>query len=167
MVNTVNAKIDRSSWDARLNKIIKGIDDLSPVLKVIAQSWFKSNESLIRPSNNTNRFEDLKEKYKRRKEKEVGFVYPIMYKRGDLINSLTRPTNVNAISKIINKKTLILGTKVPYAIYHQKGGSIIPRRPIVILNPKNEEERKAVSNQRNRAEAILNQLEEYVRGLTK
>lgn len=114
----------------------------------IAKSWFKSNRSIFtlqgpgqypdygglspntRIGNKTRA-----EVYRQRKQKKFGFVYPMMRAVGNLERSLTDATNPYSINLIINKVALYLGTRIPYAPYHQADGprKKLPFRPIVFL----------------------------------
>ena len=169
----ITVKIDRRQFDKRMKRLADGIDDLTPALKDIAQSWYVSNRyfwswgNKDKSGNNESLFAKLSPRYAARKKKIKGSEFPILYFSGALRDSLIEPSNENAIAKIVNKKTLILGTKVPYAKYHQEGGSVMPRRPMVFIAPKNEDERKASGRQKNRAAAITNILERYVQQLIK
>lgn len=58
----------------------------------------------------------------------------ILERSGDLVRSLTSGSDPNAV-KIEERKTLTLGSKIPYAIYHQspKPRRVLPRRPEIML----------------------------------
>jgi len=60
---------------------------------------------------------------------------PILQRTGDLIDSLTNPNSPNGV-RIEERKTLTLGSTLPYALYHQTGskdGGHPPKRPEVQL----------------------------------
>ncbi len=76
---------------------------------------------------------DLSELYKPRKQAAVGFVYPILKRTGLLSKSITEPAHPNAISLIINRKALTLGTNVAYANFLHQGTKKMPARPVVLF----------------------------------
>jgi phage gpG-like protein len=59
---------------------------------------------------------------------------PILERTGDLMSSLTDPNHPQTV-RIEERKTLTLGTRVPYAIYHQSTAprTRLPRRPEIML----------------------------------
>ena len=57
---------------------------------------------------------------------------PILQRTGELMASLTSPTAPGAV-RVEERKTLTLGTTVPYAIYHQRGTKKMPARPEIRL----------------------------------
>jgi len=59
---------------------------------------------------------------------------PILQRTGDLVKSLTSGSDPNTV-KIEARKTLTLGSKIPYAIYHQSTAprKVLPRRPEIML----------------------------------
>lgn len=129
--------------DERLSKAIKNaskkLGDLTPVYKVMASEWYKGNRSLFIRSGK-GRFVDLSPKYKKRKTKALGSPYPILEGfTSKLKDSLINPGNENAVNTIVNKKTLILGTKVtskkgdPYPIFLQEGTRFMPAREHVLV----------------------------------
>lgn len=63
---------------------------------------------------------------------------PILQRTGDLYKSLTSGSDPNAVKRE-ERKTLTLGSSVPYAIYHQSPAprkSTLPRRPEIMLTEK-------------------------------
>lgn len=110
------------------------VDDLTLPYTLIAKSWFQSNKALF-TLKSPGKFVDLSEKYKKNKQKAVGFIYPILKRSGALELSITDPTDTNSINLIINKQTLLLGTKIFYAPTHQFGSvkSNVPARPFLLI----------------------------------
>ena len=53
---------------------------------------------------------------------------PILERTGSLVDSLTNPNSPHGV-RIEERKTLTLGSRLPYAIYHQTGTSRMPARP--------------------------------------
>ncbi len=122
--------------DKKFSQAIKDaleqVDDLTIPFTLIAKSWFKSNKAIF-ALKGPGKYQDLSPKYKKQKQKSVGFVYPILRRSGVLEESVTNPASPNSINLILNKNTLVLGTKVPYGAYHQFGTSKLPARPFVLI----------------------------------
>jgi phage gpG-like protein len=59
---------------------------------------------------------------------------PILERTGDLVSSLTNPNDPNTV-RVEARKTLTLGSRIPYAIYHQslEPRTKLPRRPEIML----------------------------------
>jgi hypothetical protein len=77
---------------------------------------------------------------------------------GYLEKSVTDPSNANAISLILNKSVLVLGTKVKYAPYHQFGTKVLPVRPILFSGG----EQAAPDEHRRRSLLWVKQIANYV-----
>ena len=129
--------------DDRIKKLLKKIREqggnLTVPFTLISKSWFKSNKAIF-ALKGPGKYKDLSPKYKIQKVKSppkgAGFIYPIFRgKTGRLERSITSPTDPDSINLIINKIALYLGTKTPYAGFHQSSAPrrIIPYRPIVLL----------------------------------
>lgn len=128
-------------------------EDLRIPLTLIAKQWFKGNKAIFTLSSK-GQYEDLSETYKKQKQKAVGFIYPILKRKGALMNSITNPSDPFAVNQIANKDTLYLGTKIDYGRYNQ------PRRPFVFIGP----EQPYFSNQeiKDRPQIWLNILNDFV-----
>ena len=161
-----------------LNKAIKEallqVNDLRIPYHLITQSWFKTNLSLFDMSRRgpgkypilggLNPFEKRgKNKLTnyqiaaRAKIKEVGFMYPLLVRSGKVANSMTQPRDSNAVSMIVNKTILVLGTKAkskdgyPYPIALQVAGgkAQYKPRPMVLIGVE-----QVVPGQTNKRELI-------------
>lgn len=133
--------------------------DLTVPFGLISQSWFKSNRAIFALSG-PGKYPDLSEKYKVAKKRKHGFLYPILRAKGDLEKSITNPGDKNAVSEVVNKTILLLGTRDPKAQFHQGDGarSKMPYRPMVLLGP----EQVAPSGINNRVEGFVKILEDYL-----
>lgn len=122
------------AFQKKLNDAFKATGDLTIPLTLIAREWFQSNKSIF-ALKGKGRYTDLSPKYKKAKQRRYGFVYPILMASGRLMASITSPPGADSINYIINKNTLVLGTKVPYAIYHQsqEPRSKMPYRPFLFV----------------------------------
>lgn len=134
-----------STFQKKLNELYDKTGDLRIPLGVMATEWYRGNSSIF-ALKGPGRYQDLSERYKKRKVRPknkggAGFVYPILKFTGRLAGSITNPNHPEKINYIVNKSTLVLGTKVPYAIYHQSNkkrgegptGRSMPYRPFLFV----------------------------------
>lgn len=140
-------------FKAALAKAKESIADLTIPLIEISKDFYKSEQAIfklkgpgqypdlggfnpdeIAPGSTKSRREIAKDQ----KQKQVGFIYPILKREGRLADSLLNPSHSDAINQIVNKSNLIIGTKVPYAVYHQSDAprSIIPLRKFLFIGPE-------------------------------
>lgn len=143
---------------------------------LIAKSWFRANRSIF-TLKGPGKYPDLggltpkatvsekskktrEERAKQQKLMAVGFLYPLMRREGVLEESLTNPAGSNTVNLILNKNTLIMGTKVAYAFYHQAKGSRkkMPFRPIVFTGA----EQIAPTEIRNASTRWINTIDDYM-----
>lgn len=106
--------------------------DLTVPLKEMAADWFVTNQPIF-SSRRLAGWPDLKDKTKDKKKTKYGYIYPLLEATGRLRASITDPTSPDAIDLLVNKKNIKVGTRVPYGIYHQQGGSKIPQRKFVFI----------------------------------
>ena len=143
--------------------------DLRQPFKEITASWYKTNKIHIFNLKGPGKYTDLSEKpfyaywlspnnpktskilsnnngsiyfkqgYKDYKVASGYKLYPILKASGKLMKSLTIPTDRNTIASVLNKRTLILGTKVeskkgaPYPTYLNFGTKKMPARPFMFI----------------------------------
>lgn len=123
---------------ASLQRLKDAGGNLTLPFTILAKSWFKSNESIFLLKG-PGKYIDLSPAYKKQKIKPppvgAGFLYPILKKTGALAQSITNPSDINAINLIVNKVALYLGSRIEYGPYHQSPGARrkIPLRPFVLL----------------------------------
>ena len=148
-----NKKLDKA-----IQKTIKELGDLTVPLTLMSREWYKGNRSIFDLGRQgPGKYTDLTDEYSDQKFRDVGFVYPILVRSGKLMRSMTIPDDPNSVNTVINKVSLILGTKVtnkkgkPYPIYLQAGSTKIglPSRPHVLLG--GEQVATSQINQRNKA----------------
>ena len=58
---------------------------------------------------------------------------PILYKTGALLRSLREPGAAGHVEEL-EGYSLTLGSRLPYAVYHQTGTRRLPARPIIVLS---------------------------------
>lgn len=166
--------------DNKLEKTIKfavsEVADLTIPFKLMTREWFKSNRSIFdKGRKGPGKYRDLSPKYKKRKTKALGSPYPILRgfvkpkgqparPSGKLADSMTKPKDSGAVSKIINKQSLILGTKVtgkdgePYPNHLHFGTKKMPSRPFVLLGG----EQVAPDRVNKRRELWVNMIQDFV-----
>lgn len=170
MAEFIELKVDP---DGRLKNAVKDaiakVGDLTIPLKSITRSWFRSNVAIFKLEGK-GKYTDFVGKrdgngmtaHMRRKEKYAiqRSPYPILKFTGRLESSLTQAGSSDAISSIIGKNALILGTAVPYGIYHQSAAprSKLPFRPFIFLGA----EQTAPTPLHNRRENWIKILTDHV-----
>ena len=171
MVVEVKVDPDKRFNDA-LRRAQNKVGDLTLPLNLITKSWFKGNRSIFDLGRKgPGKYIDLSPKYKARKKKILGSPYPILVgftkskrRSGKLARSMTNPTNPDSIANIINKKSLILGTKAktqkghlyPASLHY--GTRFMPARPFVLLGS----EQVAPSPVNRRKELWIKIIKDYV-----
>lgn len=121
MVITTNAFEGGSKPFRIILDIRKSTADLRSLFQEIGNYWFDANrESIFSQRGGNKPFKDLKESTKITKRKKGRDPYPILVETKRLRDSLTKPKDRDAIFSI-RKDTLVLGSKVPYVLYHMDG----------------------------------------------
>ena len=131
----IELKVLDKEFQNLLDKTYKLTKDLTVPLTLIYQEWLKGNRAIF-SLKGKGKYEDLSAGYKITKQKQWGFVYPILRASGRLEGSITNAGDPEAIGQIINKKNLLMGTKVPYAIFPQMGTRFMPPRPPILFGPE-------------------------------
>ena len=144
-----------SAFQKKLEEVFNLTQDLTIPLTLIAKSWYQGNKSIF-ALKGRGRYKDLSTRpffphwerdKKLRKLWKGGYKefkmakyhlsspYPILKATGRLAESITNPESLDAINYIVNRNTLVLGTHVPYGIYHQsqKERTKIPYRPFLFV----------------------------------
>lgn len=121
--------------DRAIARFSEGVTDYRPIWPVIADDFYAQEKDQFRTegAEGGERWEELSPEYAAWKEASYPGK-PILQRTGDLVGSLTSASDPNAV-KVEERKTLTLGSKVPYAIYHQspKPRTVLPRRPEIML----------------------------------
>lgn len=151
-----------SSFLASVEEAKKKVADLSTPLRKIGLDWMRTN-SLIFTQGAGGSWADLNSRgrgvkvrgfgpkktgedsgraggYKLQKLRRWGFVYPILVASGRLKRSMTVPGDSDSLFDILNKSTLILGTRVaskdgtnyPFILHH--GSKYFPARPFMTVS---------------------------------
>ena len=126
---------DFKKFHLAVKEAVKKVDDLSPALKEMGKSYIKSREFIFL-NKGPGLYKDLKPSYKKQKAKKTGSAYPILKWTGRLAKSITKEGGENIFE--VSKRTLAIGTRVPYGIFHQSLAprKVLPRRPFLFWGPE-------------------------------
>jgi len=123
----------------RVQELGRELADLRPLFEQFSADFYKDTKRIYgtmrtRPNWKNYRFRDLSPKYKKRKKRisPYGKIYPIMFLTGRLVASLTSRQSRDSIN-IIKRDRFVIGTSVPYAIYHHSKQTPRRRLPRRIL----------------------------------
>ena len=139
--------------------------DLRVPFRQITESFYKTNMILF-TFTSKGPFKELSPMYQIKKDKKWGFIWPILKASGKLERSLTKPTDPDTVATVINKTTLMLGTKVtskkgaPYPVYLQTGTKKMPARPYLVVGTEKGNWAKSQHIQR-RKQRWMELLEKY------
>ncbi len=114
--------------DRAIARFADGVTDYRPIWPVIEDDFYAQEKAQFQTEGieGGEKWTELSAAYAG--WKEVHFPgKPILQRTGDLERSLTNGNDPNAV-KIEERKTLTLGSRVPYAIYHQRGTKRMPAR---------------------------------------
>jgi len=119
--------------DRGIARFADGISDYRPIWPVIEDDFYAQEKDQFKSEGAEGGagWKELSPAYAEWKEAHFPGK-PILQRKGDLYNSLTSGSDPNAV-KIEARKTLTLGSRVSYAIYHQRGTSKMPARPEIQL----------------------------------
>lgn len=165
MLSTSYSIQNDREFGAAIERAASQVSDLRVAFGLIARDWFKSNKAQF-SLKGSGQYQPLSEKYAIRKAKKHGNK-PILVATGRLRDSLTNQGTDESIIRI-TEKSMILGTTVPYGVYHQSDAprSKIPLRKFFFIGP--EAPRSASSEVTGRLERWINILElETARKLAK
>jgi phage gpG-like protein len=122
--------------DRGIQRFSEAVADYRPIWPVIADDFYAMEKDQFRSEGREGgeAWQPLSPAVKAWKEVHYPGK-PILQRTGDLEASLTKPGDPNAV-KVEARMTLTLGSKVPYAIYHQspKPRKKLPRRPEIMLS---------------------------------
>jgi hypothetical protein len=135
--------------------------DLRIPLGLIARDFFKSQKAIWMLKSEGG-YPPLAQSTIDRKERANKPIYPLLKDTGLLEQSMTNPKHPQGVNLIVNKTTLLLGTKVEYGVYHQsdRPRKKIPLRKFLFIGP--EARRFATSDQMGRLVRWVKILEDNV-----
>lgn|SRR4030042_5598721 len=123
------------SFQRAIKRMSRVTSDFRIPFNLIANDFYKSEKAIFQLKS-SGFYPDLSPKYKEFKERKYGFAYPILVgKTGRLAASLLS-RNAPYSEFFIGKQTLIFGTNVDYAIYHQsdRPRKKIPLRKVLFID---------------------------------
>ena len=122
-------------FQSALDRLSKTVVDMRIPFGQISRSFYQENKRIF-ARKGPGGYPDCKnERSKRQKIKQVGCAYPLLVRTGRLAASLTSKSDPEAYN-VITPKTLILGTRVPYAIFHQSDAPrhVLPQRKVIFID---------------------------------
>jgi len=124
-----------AEFAAQIKAAAERVGDLQVAFALIAKDWRKSNMAQF-SLRGSGQYPPLSAHYAAQKEKKYG-TRPIMVATGRLRDSLTGSPKSDSIQEI-GKTSLIMGTIVPYGIYHQSDAPRrkIPLRKFLFIGPE-------------------------------
>ncbi len=148
-----------------LKRASQVVQDLRVPFGLILSDFYKSQQAIFKLQG-PGQYPDFKNggqnsRYAQAKQKKVGFKYPLLVRSGSLSASLLGPNNRGSIS-LIGPLSLVIGTSIPYGIYHQsdQARAKIPLRKFLFIGP--EAPRFATSEQAGRVQRWNNILNDFV-----
>ena len=121
--------------DRGIARFSEGLTDYRPIWPIIEDDFYAQEQDQFKTegAEGGEQWQELSEDYAGWKEAHFPGK-PILERTSDLVRSLTQPNDPNGV-RIEARKTLTLGSKIPYAIYHQSIAprKKLPRRPEIML----------------------------------
>ena len=124
-----------------IRQALKKVQDMRPVFQTIGDHFLKSREYIFdKGRSGPGLYKDLSPRYKKWKTNKFRSPYPILKLTGRLKKSITRRGGENIFKA--SKRSLIIGTTVPYSGYLQEGtgrkgvGGGMPARPFLFWGPE-------------------------------
>lgn len=154
----VEFKVESEELRKAMESAVKQIGDLRPALIQIGREFYKANRAIFklksagkyvdftgpkisqlwknpgRPDARTRNGNYTA--YQWAKEKATGLRrgYPLLKFTGRLERSITDPTSADSV-QVLTKKSIVLGSRVPYGIFHQEGTKVLPMRQFLFVDP--------------------------------
>jgi len=124
--------------DRGIARFADGVSDYRPIWPVIEDDFYAQEKAQFESEGGEGgaKWPELSAEYAGWKQAHYPG-RPILQRTGNLMQSLTSPNDPNTV-RIEGRRTLTLGTKIPYAIYHQSIAprKRLPRRPEILLTEK-------------------------------
>ena len=154
-------------FKAVLESIRGKVSDLRIPFAQIRREFFKGNKAIF-ALKGPGKYADFKNTkggwaYRLLKRRILGSEYPLLRFSGALEDSLTNPTDSMAIDRVVDKLTLFVGTRIPYAHFHQTGTRVMAKRPVLLLGP----EQVSPPGINRRRELWIKHILDYVGKVTK
>ena len=119
--------------DRGIARFADGVTDYRPIWPVFEDDFYAQEKAQFKTEGDEGgeKWQELSASYGAWKEAHYPGK-PILQRTGDLYASLTSGTDPNAVKRE-ERKTLTLGSRIPYAIFHQQGTAKMPARPEIQL----------------------------------
>lgn len=152
-----------------LNRLGKEISDFRIPFTLIASDFYRSQRKLF-TLQSKGLYVDLSEWYKKQKQKEVGFIYPILVGKSRALSNSTLGRD-NLYSKFsISATTMVIGTTVPYGKYHQSDlpRTRLPQRKFIFIDGgKGDKSKDGVNGRRERWIKIIDtHIDQLINGVS-
>ena len=158
-------KVDKRIFEQKLRKLIHRSKDFSPAFHTIAESFRQSRKTIF-ALGSAGGYPDFKTpESKQAKYNAVRFYYPLLFRYGQLRDSVVNtgnPYNIN----IIKKKSFALGTSIPYAKYHnsnKKPRKKIPQRKFIFWGAEARKFQNLTEETRTFRGRAIKTLENYIK----
>jgi len=119
--------------DRGIARFADGVADYRPIWPVIEDDFYAQMKDQFKSQGSAggDKWAPLSPEYADYKEAHFPGK-PILERTGALLDSLTNPNSPNGV-RIEERKTLTLGSRLPYALFHQVGTKKMPARPEIQL----------------------------------
>lgn len=164
-----------------LKRLAEATDDFRIPFGIIGSDFYRSNKiifglksaGLYPPLGGFNHRDKVGGKTKRQraeesKKKRVGFAYPLLVGETKTLKGSLLSKNHSDAEYFAGRKSLIMGTSVSYAKYHQsdKARTKLPQRKMIFISGGSKEASKD-SKISGRRERWINIIDDYVSQITK
>lgn len=133
--NRIRFEVDgMAEFDRVFIRLGARFDDLTPIWPDLRDEFWKTEKEQFRSegsAGSSGKWKPLSKAYAARKLKQYG-AKPILERTGRLMKSLTGETGDTVYQP--TKSELAIGTSVPYARHHQRGGGRLPQRKPISLS---------------------------------
>ncbi len=146
-------------FSSLIRKALGQVGDLKEAFFLISEDFYKSERAIFKLKSKGG-YVDLSPKYKTLKTRILGDPYPILKFSGALEKSITTPNAEGSIRRI-SKTDLIIGTSIPYGVFHNSDATRnkIPQRKFVFIGPEvrwfNQRDRQKGGGRLTRWSAII------------
>lgn len=131
-MSIVRFETNAAEFNLFLKEVFEVTDDLRVPWGLISIDFYKSERQIF-SLKSPGGYPDLAASTKASKLRDIGRLYPILFRTGVLASSVLSPTAQGSIH-IVRKKSLTIGTSVPYARFQQEGTNRIPARPFLYID---------------------------------
>jgi phage gpG-like protein len=117
------------AMDRGIARFADGLSDYRPLWPIIEDDYYAQEKDQFKSEGEEggDKWSALTPEYAGWKEAHFPGK-PILQRTGDLYDSLTNPNSPNGV-RIEERKSLTLGSRLPYAIFHQQGTAMMDARP--------------------------------------